>query len=569
MMVWEIQMRAHRNPKHIAVAILIFSMIIIPIAGLERSIPVASYEIAYGEEIDLNESIGITSSPHIPVSSVILVNDSVMSSNSGWDKIKYRYNYSQFSKVITIPFLNVSEITIRLSAHVVIGPQTVFLTIPPSSRWENTTGQTGELIEIVKHATPVEYVRDPKGPCLVRFIIELKGLDWSVIDQLYFSIQVSFTVSQCPMMIDLQRTNGESIYDLQEFRRAGYKPSLLFDDFEFLLGQSNDTIFLPNGNYSLTIRWRDYTHIFSDISILNESLIIEIRIKSVRLDVEALQKIPGLVIAVGQYDWYTIDDLYYEVFMIKDSPSFYLPSGMQEQIEVEGGPADSYHRNHFQFNLQTGSNRNITLVINENWILFGNIAFTPGRLAILFVSIIVLILTIFLSKKQITKSSVVAPFIVLFLGSILPVFVTIDQINYPITLPIRSYYTRSLAWSPVISTTISSYTGTVTAIYSSYASFLNPVGLVLFILLFIVFLGVLFEVLKDEINTEYSDFLIAVPLLCCMIIQWYLVDFQLYSSFTFGASIVIGPFLTTGAFLLWFVLFKRRGKHIFESISQS
>jgi hypothetical protein len=277
----------------------------------------------------------------------------------------------------------------------------------------------------------------------------------------------------------------------------------------------------------------------------------------VRLDVESLQKIPGLWITVGQHYAGGGDNVYYGKYEIKYAPSFYLPSGIQERIELVGGPVLSYYHNHFQFDLQNGNNRNITLVISENWILFGNVAFTPGTLAILSASITILILTIFLSRKEITKSPVVAPFIFLFLGSILPAYVTIFQEGGLL-----------IAFSPAICTEISSYADTATAVYFPYSSF-NPIDLALFGFLLLVFLAMLLEVLKDEIKIKNTDFLIAIPIFCSLLIQWSLAIGQLYRSFTYQVNIGLGPFLVTGAFLLWFVLFKRQGKHIFESTSHS
>jgi len=85
-------MRASKNPKHITAILLIVSMLIIPIAAQNWQIPTATYEIINGEESGESESVEIAKSPCIPVTSLTLLNDSLLNSNENWFIAQDDYN---------------------------------------------------------------------------------------------------------------------------------------------------------------------------------------------------------------------------------------------------------------------------------------------------------------------------------------------------------------------------------------------------------------------------------------------------------------------------------------------
>ena len=541
-------MRIIKNPKLATIILLTMSMLVIPIASLEGRIPRASYDIIYGDEIVGSESIEITRSSHDPVSSVLLLNDSILSEQSDWHLRQYiSFNRTYYSKQIIVPVLNVTQVIFRATGYVVTGPVSIRMGYYQYPYHENTTGQTGEYFEIVQYATPDDYYNEG----LIWIFVDIDGLDWSVIDKLYFSVQVEFSVSRCPVIVDLQRTNGESMYNLQEFTATDRtRPIIKFGGHSSYLCQVNDTIYLPNGNYSVAIVWDSYTPSFGDISIANESLFIAIRIKSVRLDVEATQRIPGLVVNMGT-DWY----LDYRSFLLKDSPSFYLPSGTMQIIEVIGEPEFSHSPYHFMVDMDLGENRNITLVVHENWILIGGVAFTPGRLTILIASIIVIVLTLVVSRKRIGTSSVFLPFILLFFGSILPSYQRTVLEDYPLTLPVYSQYTETQwIWLSVDISTSSIDNG-IAAVTNSNLS----TSQILFPLLLLAFLGMILEHVREEIDPDFPDFMVFVPLLGHLLYQWAYIINVFMHQWEYAMSIGLGPFLTTSALLLWYIQFRRRG----------
>lgn len=555
-LVGEILVFERGKTKYILISILVALMLLIPIASLGWRIPRASYEIIYSEEFEESESVEIIRFPYSPVSSVILLNDSLLSPSNNWFREQnVRFNTSSIQRLVSIPKLNVSKIIFRLWAYVVSGPMNITLIYYHWPYIFTVTGEEGEYCEIVRNATVGDLPDD--DPIWVSATID--GLDWNVVSQLYLSIQVEFTVNVCPVTIDLQRTNGESLFLLQEFYLMRNPPIVKLNGHGFRLSQVNDTIYLPNGNFFLEVDWVSYQHSYTDISLTNESLIIDVRLKTVRLDVEAYQKIPGLTIEIT--DFYSFSE--YNYFYLKDSPSFYLPPETYRIIEVQGEPNDYHNPYHFSIGLDYGENRNITLLVSENWIVIGNWAFTPGILAILFASVLVLLLTLYISRQKIRESTVFLPFILLFLGNLMPSIAITSSKSYPTALPLYSQYTETQLISMGIDISIYRVDDSVTAVSCVNASqFVNQL---LFTLLLIVFLGMIFEHLRDEIDSETLNFFVATPTICCFFVQWLYVIGRLVSVSThFTMTLSLGPFLTSAAIILWYVQFSRSGGKIIQ-----
>ena len=560
-----------RSISKIAITILIIGfMLVIPIAAQEQRIPNATYEIIYGEEINDSESLEITSSPIDPVSSVMLLNDSLTSSDSVWLKEQSPFsNYSSYKRTIAIPCVNVSEITVNLSAYVQTGPLDIWIymhSIGVNQTSLSTIGLTQEYCNITKTLTPNEYAEDPDGPARIYFSIHFDGLNWDVISQLLFSIQVEFTVSQCPVILDLQRTNGESMYLSQTFETIydeRFKPTTSFDGFEFWLVEVNETIFLPNGNYSLSMKWGSYEYTFGDVNITNASIFLACKIKSVRLDVESKQRIPQILIDVGKDDSYGY--LYPYGFLVSESPSFYIPSSSTHEILVRGGPISRYSPTHFAFDLSTESNQNITLVVNENWIEIGDFAFTPGRMTIYIASLFVMVLTLLMGRKKI-RTTISQPFYLLVLSSILPTMVSISWDWYSTAVDYIEYYSVSLG----ISTMTSSLDGTAIAFYPANYSTIHQWTPLSFLLLLFIFLGVLLEYWKEYVNLESLDQVIAFPIFGFFLIQvfYFLDNYASYLSYPLGQPHPGFGLLASGfALFIWFYQIRQTGKPIFESSS--
>jgi len=551
---------AIQNPKYITAVLLVVSMLIIPIATQERQIPTATYEIISGEESEASESIEIAKSPCTPVTSLILLNDSLLNSNDSWFIVQDHFNgRTEFRRTIAVPRLNVSAMNVSLSINVVTGPLGMLMIY--DGNIENIICQSGEHREVVRDVPPYQYESDG----LISIYIMIESVDWIVLDYLYVSIQVEFRSGQCPVTIDLKRANGESMFLLQEFSAILNRPTILFGEQEFHLSKANDTLYLPNGNYLISIDWESYEPSFTNVSITNESLIINIKIKSVRLNIESIQKIPGLVIYVGGVIY-----MDYIPLLLKDSPSFYLPSGNLMIIEVRGDPGNPYNPLHFRINLDAGDNRNVTLQVHENWILIGGLAFTPGRLVILIASIFVIALTLFISRKTLISGSIYLPFILIFLASIIPSYQTSSELWNVMTLPLYSTCTETNLISLGIDISVSSYSGSTVVITKTGEYAIQSISQILFIILLIPFIGVLYEYLRKEWDSESPDFLTAVPIFLYMLIQWSYVmaRFEYANSYprNYIVTIGAGPILASLAFIFWIILYRRKGGLFFATM---
>jgi hypothetical protein len=555
---------AIKNLRLLTVAFLIVLMASIPaVSFLERSIPTASYEIMYGDEVEENENIEIQRSPFTSVTSLVLINDSLLSSSDYWFIVRDNFNgRTEFTRTIAIPKLNVSATILNLSVDVVTGPLGIFMVY--GGNIEDIICQSGEQRDLVRNVPSNEYESDGS----ISIFISFDSIDWNVLGYLCFSIQVEFNTGECPVTIDLKRTNGESMFLLQEFNAIQNRPTILFGEEEFHLSKANDTLYLPNGNYLLSIHWESYEPSFANVSISNESLSINIKIKSTRLNVESIQKIPGLTIWVGGVYYQS-----YAPFLLKDSPSFYLPSGNMVTIEVRGEPGNTYNPFHFSLNLDAGDNRNITLVVHENWISLGEMAVTPARLVILVASVLIVSLTLFISRTKLVSSSIILPFILVFLGSIVPSYQNFSEVWIPVTLPLNSVCIETDSISLGIDISVSSYTNSTTVIVKTGEYALRTIDPILFILLLIPFIGVLYEYLRKEYDSGYPDFLIAIPVFLYLLIQWSYVIGQFgYGYFYPGTPIITigaGPFLTTLAFVMWIIQYKRKGGLLFIAVPKT
>jgi hypothetical protein len=557
-------MQAERRRKFVIASLLVVLILIVIVSVQENMIPTATYELKPGDPINEDEAIEITSYPQSTVTSAVLLNDSLLSPDSIWFKDSYRWTgHIHLSRQIPVPRINVSAITLRLSAFIVKGPSNINLRYYDWPHDSNVNGSTGETVEIVRHILP-----DDLGRSGLTWIgVTINSTDLSVIDNLYFSVSVVFTTNMLPVTMDLQRTNGNSLFNLPELHnihQTSNRPYIQFDDHEFYFSQVNDTIFLPADTYSLSIRWLDYQHFFGDISVENESLYLELRIKTVRLDVESLQKLPGIAIHVERSMY---NDFYYHEIMIADEPSFYLPSMSYVSISVRGDVDSYYWPLHFTFYIDNYENRNITLVVSENWILVGDIAFTPGRFVMLIALISIFILTFVISRKELLTSSIYLPFLLLFLGNTLPMY-TLDQTSGmdPFRIPLYSLYDETQSVSSGISTSITSINGTAVAVSDAGYEVATQIGFISLTLLLFVFITVIYEYLRKEQDPETSDFPVVAPIICSMVLQTVFIVSRFFSTLGYFAfSLGPGLAFTSLALVMWIVLFKRQGKTIFET----
>lgn len=549
-------MPATEKTQNVMVGLLILSFFMIFVASLVISIPQASYEIAYGEESEEAESINVSRSAFTPTSSFVHLNESILSEQSNWYRTQYpSWNRSYFNRMISLPVLNVSQVTFKVSGHVVKGPLYISMRYYDFPNDANATVQTGEDFEIIQYGTPNDYSNED----IIGVFVSIDGLEWEVIDQLQFSVTVEFSEPKCPITIDLQRTNGDSLFLLPEFsaiQKRLARPSVVFGGEKYYLGLANQTLYLANGIYEVRIDWEMYEPNFGSVSITNESLIIIFRIKSVRLDVEATQRIPGVTVYINSQD-----NPDYSPFLLSSSPSFYLPPDLSKWVFVSGDPDSSRYPFHFSLILNTGSNHNITLTVNENWIVVGNIAFTPDRLVILIASLTIILIILILTRKEIKKSPVYLPFIFLFSAGLIPSYNITFIESYPRLLPLYSQYSESYSISMGFDISLSKVGDSISAV-SGTGRFTPIWSQLFFALILLVFLGVVSEILRDDIGASPPDFVIGTPIIVFFVMQWV---FSIVQVNVYTTSFSVGPFLSFLAVLCWYVQFRRSGGKVIET----
>ncbi|MFW9927307.1 MAG: hypothetical protein ACFFDM_11185 [Candidatus Thorarchaeota archaeon] len=552
-------MQSERRKKFVTATILIILMLIVIASIQENGTPTATYELIIGEPLDEDESIAITSSPQAPVTSALSLNDSLLGPDSIWFTDSDRWTGQiHLSRQIPVPRINVSTITLRLSAFIVKGPINLKLRYYDWPQDVNVNGSTGETVEIVRHILPDDLGNDG----LAWIVVWINSTDLSVIDHLYFSVSLVFTTEMLPVSMDLQRTDGNSLINLPEFYfiyQTSNRPYVQIDEYKFYISQVNDTIFLPSGTYSLYVRWDNYQYYFGNLIVDNESLVLELRIKTVRIDVESVQKIPGIAVYVGS----AFDEFYRHAIMVADEPSYYLPSTSSVQISVRGEVGEHYWPHHFTFYVNNYGNRNVTLIVSENWISIGNIAFTPSRFSLLFGLISIFVLTIVILRKELLTSSIYLPFLFLFLSNTLPMYsIYRGKGEYPF----YRIYTETETVSTGVSTSVTNISGTTITISDAGYEIATQIGFISIALLLVVFFTVIYEYLRKEQDPETSDFPVLVPIMCSLVLQTVFIVGVFFSTLNYS-SFSLGPGIafTSLALLTWIVLYKQRGKTIFET----
>ncbi len=540
--------------RTIVALILCSCMLVFPIAARETDIPTADYELVFGEESSESESMDIISSSYSPVSSVLVTNESVMDPLNLWNAIHFPGSDSNYyAKVVNVPYLNVSDLVLTITAYVVEGP------LELSMKENSTIGQTGDYCKIVVHEVPEVNPLHPEIASTDYVRITFDSTDWQAIDEIYFSIEAIFTEIVCPVTIDLQRTDGERMGLLPEFRAIydyNAVPTLYIGDYPFIIMNPNITIYIPNANYSVSFHWLDYSYSFSKLTVLNESLKIELRIRSVRLNVIALQKIPFIAIDI-EFSRNGMDTMY-ERIMTKDSPSFFLPSEQTVHITVTGGPPTMQYKHHFNFYLDAGGNRNISLSVDENWIILGNAAFTPARLMMYLSSIFVCILVIAIARREIATSLVYAPFLLQFAGSLLPfASMTVEQYRSPMTYPLYSLYTESTSTSLTFASMRATLDDSISTVSSIGILNETIVSSISFFILSMAFFGLIIEILREE-ESEMQEVLSLLAIMSMPIMHWVYFD---YISRGQAISLGVGFYVTVAAAVMWFIQLVRRNRY--------
>jgi len=305
------------------------------IAVVNSNVPDPSILVELGEEVDEPETFLALTKEYTPSSAVTLANDTPGHIGSAWRGLYSSFsNMSTFERYLNIPLRNISEVIIGASFRVHNGPR--FIAIGNVDHEDTTVlyatnstlGYGGENVTLTLRRPP-EIFRGYLSGAFIRttiMSIEIEGDYRDGIEMTGFWTQAILNGAVYPVMVNIQRTNGVSLFSYPttaEIRlSSSFLPRLTFASgnlsiHEMPLTQINETFLLPSEMYDVTFRWVTYWLNSSYFHSEEENIIVWL-VRSVRLDVRLTQNVPRYGIGM---DFETFG----EDIMIGDSLSFCLP----------------------------------------------------------------------------------------------------------------------------------------------------------------------------------------------------------------------------------------------------
>ena len=543
------------KPKNEIVTILIFLFLMIPLIAVgSNQDPVPSITIEAGEEVDVAESLLISSEAYSPNSVVTTLNDTVIENGNIWRVWYEDYrDRSKFERYVNAPLRNITEIILGVSFSVEEGPREV--SIYCYNILNSTSGLSGQNKTLTLRVSPDEFSGYQYSELVERFklTINVGGNYEEGITITGFWVQAVLNATLYPISIDVQRTNGVSLFsnpttrDLQSFSLSS--PRLeLFDNNSTHIGrftptQSNDTMLLPAGYYNHSIKWSTF-EIYSSFNISDEAIHLVWRIRTVRMDIKQIHHV------FASYVDYSYS-FGYNRYAIIAEPTFYFPPDGNWTITIQGGSIS------VQETISVGSNQNITVWIDPNTIVIGPLAFTPGKF-VLLVSMLLMICIIgiaHITKKM--SSTKLIPYILVAISYILPWVHYAYKTSFPATVPPYPYLIY-YAESPGISSTSYSTNDSLAFVSRTYnEGFL----LLYYTLLFMALAGFLLDEIEIKGVSEHATNLFAFSLLAIFVVEvaYAFHILSIASAENYLAVIPgIGPFVVIGSMIAWIIVHVQR-----------
>jgi hypothetical protein len=523
---------------------------------VEPRIDSPEIEIIEGNEVDVSEELLVSHESYTPRETVTLLNKTTLD-RSRWI---IKENYAIY--VFTVPIVNVSAITIGLTFRTF--DKTLQINLNEYvTNLENTTIINPHESDDLKLRIPYLLMkRTTTDNWFQQLAIELdfENHDFDDFQVTQFWIQASTFQDLYPVTIDIQRTNGESLFSNPTTVALSEEPYLYFNYSSlgsatyFSPAQVNETLLLIPGYYDISFRWEDY-QLYGNVTVTNSSAHIVWRIKCVRIDVEMAQDLSGLVVSFDSgYDHY-----YYDFLMVY-SPSFYLPSEESVTITIRNW-ASSYSGswNAGYSSLSLGLNMNVTLRVDPGLISVGGVSITQMRLTIFtvcFLFILSLVLVVVVKRESVVKF---LPLLILFISIVLPWI----QVSHKETIPYSTPLDVSEeVWmvSPGIFTSYFAYDNYSLAIgpskSPSTAFFGIEIGSLVLFLFLLLLVGSLHELVSDEHTIRDDQFLFLFGLIILLEFATLTSVLQPWiDSFVIGP----GPIVSFIALVVWGILYRRVG----------
>ena len=426
------------------ISFFIFLLIFVTMIGTiysETRISSLSVDIVYSEDIDAPETLDVTSSQYTPTPVVRVVESSSLDNNT-W-AFRSNYAWARFN----VALRGVSKLVIGITISALEMPVELSL-VEFGYLFMNST--TVESLQTKNHTLEISYTgtNASQSVRLMDVHIRLGDFSWSDFRITRFWIDAFSTVDLCPVTIDLRRTNGENFYSNPWLKTMGFygQPKVSLNLSVIYPRKINDTIFLPEGNYNVTMDWnRD---LLGNFSLSNNSIVITWHIKCVRLDFDLTQDVSGLYVELHGNNFYYKPSLLY-------SPSLYLSPVYLAAVRIRCETFSFAHAISTDVIYERGQNQNITFIVRPNLLSIAGISITPGRLLIIACSLIFVIGSLLVGRKRVISDYRILAFLLIFLGFCLPWMQVTQSDSAPMT-PTISEFTETWDICPALFTSISS-----------------------------------------------------------------------------------------------------------------
>ncbi len=546
-----------RKSRIIIILPVILFLVIPTLILAEPRIGRPAIEVVEGDEVDEPAGLILSYESYTPEDSVTLLNQTTLD-RSRWDITKWYAGY-----VLTVPIVNVSAIIIGMTVRALDESLQINMS-EYETKIENSTSLAPNESDQLQIQIPYLMMRSTyRNNWFKQLIIILEFVDHDFDDFVVtnFWVQALTIADLYPITMDIQRTNGESLYSnptsvgLWDDPEIHFNYTTLGDSTLFKPAQVNETLLLLPGRYELSLRWGD-NNLVAEVSVSNNSAVVYWRVRCIRIDTELAQDISGLSITIdGNYHHY-----YYD-FLLVYSPSFYMPPGQYASVEIYCTSRAFSGFSRLTFYLDLGENMNMTVRVNPGLISVGNTSITLGRVLIFSVSFLfVLSLVIVMIQKRGSMVKLL-PLLILFTGLFLP-WMQISWPNGSYSTPIdvtqetwmlspgtfTSYFAQdnfSLAIGP------SDEPGT--------SFFGKEIGSLILFLFLLLLVGSLLEWVPSKSAIRNDQFLILFVIII-LLEFWALAFWSGYMSWR--NSFVIGPgsIISLIALAIWGILYFRSGK---------
>lgn len=550
----------NRNSFVVVLFLLVVLFVLIPI--VETRISYAHISPDYSEDVAGVEQCIISSTSYIPESIVTIVNDTTLQLGYLWE-VSYsnpsNYNpvgLSTFARTVNVPVLNITSLSFEISFYVQNGPRSLTLTIQDKqNRGRIYTEDTAHIssnqnatLSITISPDIFDIDEDIWAAYSIYTTIEAEGHYNEDFVIKSYTITAEVSADLYPVIVDIQRTNGESLFSYPTFSETyDYYPwnfIMSFSDVNSTyyahLTEFNEHIFLPPNMYNITFQAGQRT-LNATLEHMANAAIVEWRLQTLKIDIVPTQNLPdyGIKITSSYSDYYGT--------LITEKPSFILLAPKENfTVTIIG-------RSHLETNsflIAGGENRNITLTVNYNLIDLGFISITLGRLIMLISGVLsIIILLILMSIFKLGKDRFL-PFMFLIMSYMVPWSVYRGYHLYPRLIPVELYEINRYDF-PGLGASSSQIPGSSILLLPE----LNPYIPILALALLCALLGCLPNIKKSKQNFGIGDLMLLGSSSIIFVIQlWYLYMTR---------SLNIGVFLVGFGIILWIALFRVRKRNLF------